>query len=86
MARPQRGKTPIPARPEDITRILGELDASVLAEVMGLHPSMRDIEEVSLWLGGDADVFGRGRTLGGTAGRIVEIISANEEEEPGHAT
>jgi len=58
------------------------LDNEKVADVLSLRPTTKDVEEASLWIAGDADVFGAGEPLKPTAGRIVEILNADEEEEP----
>ncbi len=68
--------------PDDVKRILGYLDNEKLVEIVALRPTLRDVEEASLWLAGDADVFGKGAPLKATAARIVEILTADEEDEP----
>ena len=73
------------ATAEDVARILGRLDATVLISIMELRPTIADIEEASIWLGGDRDVFEAAPPLKGVASRIVTILTANEEEEPPRA-
>lgn len=70
------------ATPEDVARILGDLDATKMLPIMALRPTIVDIEEASIWLGGDRDVFGPGEPLKGIASQIVTILTADEEEEP----
>ncbi len=70
------------ATAEDVRRILGEVDTAKLLEIVGLRPTVLDIEQASMWLAGDADVFGAGEPLPPTAGRIVAILTADEDEEP----
>jgi hypothetical protein len=70
------------ATPEDVARILGNLDSTKMLPIMALRPTIADIEEASIWLGGDRDVFGPGQPLKGVASRIVTILTADEEEEP----
>ena len=48
-------------------------------------PTIADIEEASVWLAGDADVFGAGEPVKGVASDIVTILTENEEEEPARA-
>ena len=48
------------AAADDIQRILGTLDEAKLLDIMALRPTILDIEEASVWLAGDADVFGAG--------------------------
>jgi hypothetical protein len=49
--------------------------------IMALRPTILEIEEASMWLDGDRDVFGPGLPLQGTASQIVAILTADEEEE-----
>ncbi len=67
---------------DDIRRVLGTLDETKLLEIAALRPTVNDIEEASLWLAGDADIFGAGRPLKGIADEIVAILTADEEERP----
>lgn len=70
------------ATSDDVARILGNLDATKMLPIMALRPTIADIEEASMWLGGDRDVFEPGPPLKGIASRIVTILTADEEEEP----
>jgi len=70
------------ATTDDVARILGNLDPTKIVPIMALRPTVVDIEEASMWLGGDRDVFGPGLPLQGVASEIVAILSADEEEEP----
>ena len=70
------------ATTDDVARILGNLDSTKMLPIMALRPSIVDIEEASMWLGGDRDVFGPGIPLRGVASQIVTILTADEEEEP----
>ena len=70
------------ATADDVRRILGNLDPTKMLPIMALRPTITDVEEASVWLGGDRDVFGPGLPLRGTASRIVTILTADEEEEP----
>jgi hypothetical protein len=71
-----------PALAEDIRRILGSLDSDKAVAIMALQPTIAELEEASLWLAGDTDVFGAGGLLKAVAGRIVDILTAGEDEEP----
>jgi hypothetical protein len=82
----QKTRTADPARrslatSDDIARILGDLDPSRMLPILGLQPTIHDIEEASVWLSGDPDVFGPGLPLHGIPSRIVAILTAEEEEE-----
>lgn len=78
MAKSNSGETAL-ATHSDVKGILGNLDATDMVAIMSLHPTIADIEEASVWLAGDADVFGAGEPIKGVA-----AISSreNEDEEP----
>lgn len=69
------------ARREDIKDILGDLDDGVIIAILALEPMIVDVEEASMWLAGDRDVFGAGPPLKGVASQIVTLLTAGEEEE-----
>lgn len=66
---------------DDIKGILGDLDQTQMLAIMSLRPTIADIEEASVWLDGDPDVFGAGKAVQGVASEIVAILTENEEEE-----
>jgi hypothetical protein len=70
------------ASAEDVKRILGDVDTAKLLEIIGLRPTVLDVEQAWMWLAGDADVFGAGQPLPPTAGSIVAILTSEEDEEP----
>lgn len=70
------------ATSDDVARILGNLDPTKMLPIMALQPTIADVEEASMWLAGDRDVFGPGLPIKGIASRIVTILTADEEEEP----
>ncbi len=53
------------ATTDDIRPILGALDETKLLEIAELRPTVKDVEVASLWLTGDADIFGAGQPLKG---------------------
>ena len=73
------------ATSDDVARILGNLDETKMLPILALRPTIADVEEAAVWLGGDRDVFGPGEPLKGIASRIVTILTADEEEEPPRA-
>jgi hypothetical protein len=70
---------------DEVTDVLGKLDDAKIVSIMALKPSISDVEEASVWLSGDADVFGPGRPLKGVAAEIVAIITADEDDEAARA-
>ncbi|HLA20100.1 MAG TPA: hypothetical protein VJZ74_01450 [Pseudolabrys sp.] len=85
MPKPNSGGTAL-ATHNDIQGILGNLDPAQMLAIMSLRPTVADIEEASVWLEGDTDVFGAGEPIKGVASDIVTILTENEEEEPARAS
>lgn len=81
MPKPNSGGTAL-ATHDDVTGILGNLDPEQVLAIMSLRPTIADIEEASMWLEGDTDVFGAGEPIKGVASDIVTLLTENEEEEP----
>ena len=59
MPRPNSGGT-ARATHNDIKGILGDIDPAEMLAILSLQPTIADIEEASVWLEGDPDVFGAG--------------------------
>jgi hypothetical protein len=71
------------ASQEDAKRILGDLDDAKMIEILALNPSPADLEQAAIWATGDGDVLARsGHPLAGVIAEIVDILTADEEEEP----
>ena len=70
------------ASADEIREITGNLDDAKLLAIMALRPTIQDIEEASVCLSGDPDVFGAGKSLPSVAGEIIAILTADEEDEP----
>ena len=66
---------------DDVKSILGNLDADRLLDIMTLRPRIVDVEQASVWLAGDIDIFGAGPPLKDIPGDIVAILTADEDEE-----
>ncbi len=64
MPRPNSGGTAF-ATHADIKGVLGDIDPAQMLAIMSLRPTIADIEEASVWLEGDADVFGAGAPIDG---------------------
>ncbi len=71
---------PATVTPEDVRRVLGDIDDDKLLAILDLQPTVEDLERAALYLGGDPDVFGAGDLVKGTASNIVTILTADEEE------
>jgi hypothetical protein len=68
---------------EDLIRIAGDIEPRKAIDILALSPMIADIEEAIVWAAGNGDVLAkRGRPLAGIAAQIVDILTADEEEEP----
>lgn len=72
----------IQPRRSDLTRILGDLDDAQISEILALHPTLSEVEQAALWAEGEGEVLsGSGHTLSGVVAEIVDIVTADEEDE-----
>lgn len=81
MAKLNSGGSGALATSNDVTTILGPLDQDKLIEILSLAPTIAEVEQASIWLSGDSDVFGTAGPVKGKASHIVTILTADEEEE-----
>ena len=81
MPKSNSGGTALATR-DDIKGVLGDIDPAEMLAIISLRPTIADIEEASVWLDGDPDVFGAGEPVKGVASEIVTILTENEEEPP----
>jgi len=65
---------------KDVIDVLGEIDDATLSAIMDLRPTIADVEEASMWMSGDRDVFGAGAPLKDVAGEIVSLLGGDDEE------
>lgn len=79
MPKAASGRTAI-ATHQDVKAILGDLDPAQLLAIMSLRPTIEDLEQASLWLEGDADVYGPGEPIKGVASDVLTILTENDEE------
>lgn len=69
------------AKAKDVRETLGDMDDATLSAILELRPTIADVEEASVWLSGDRDVFGAGAPLRDVAGEIVSLLAVDNEEE-----
>jgi hypothetical protein len=84
MPKPNSGGTALATR-NDITEILGDIDPAEMLAILSLRPTIADLEQASVWLEGDPDVFGAGDAAQGVASEIITILTESEEDEPPRA-
>jgi hypothetical protein len=64
----------------DVRDVLGDMDDAKMLAIIALRPTVADLEEASMWLAGDTDVFGAGRPLKDVASQIVALLSEDEDD------
>jgi hypothetical protein len=74
-------KMPALATFDDVKGVLGDMEDAKMVAILGLRPTIVDIEEASMWLAGDRDIFGPGEPLKDVPGQIVALLTADEEED-----
>lgn len=68
---------------DDVRRLIGDIDERKVLDILALHPTIAEIEQAVLWASGDGDILAKGgHPLSGTAAEVLDILSADEEEEP----
>src|SRR5947209_47141 len=76
--RPERERT---VNAGDVQRLLGDLDATKIAAILALQPSLAELEEVAAWLSGEGDVPAQeGHPLAGKAAAIFDITEAWQDD------
>lgn len=67
---------------EDVVRVLGPVDETLIVEILATEASVGELEEAFAWLNAD-DVLGRQlrRQPSGKVAELCEILE-REEEEP----
>ncbi len=66
----------------DLARILGDLDDAQITEILMLQPTLAEVEQAALWVEGEGEVLSAsGHTLSGVVAEIVDIVTADEEDE-----
>ena len=66
---------------EDIHSVLPGIDTRKVLQILELHPTVAELEQASVWLGGDLDVFGAEPPIKSTVSKIVTILTADEEDQ-----
>jgi hypothetical protein len=65
----------------DVQRLLGDLDAAKVADILALQPSLAELEEAAAWVAGEGDVPAQeGHPLVGNAAAIFDIAEAQQDD------
>lgn len=69
------------ATSDDVRHVLGDIDDTLVAEILSTTPSLRDLNDAALWWRGDGDLIAREhRELSARALAVVEVLSRADEE------
>ena len=67
---------------EDVVAVLGPVDDSLVAEILGTDASREELVEAYAWFTNDEALMNAGRPLAsGRVGRLIDILEAAEEDE-----
>ncbi len=68
-----------PADPIDVRKTFGNLEDAMVVKVLGLKPSLADLEDAAVCMAGEHDVLAKsGHHVPVTAARIIELLTARE--------
>ena len=71
-----------PATADDVRRVLGETDVTVVQDIVSLQPTVADLQKAAQWIAGDRDLDqADGRILKGLAGEIVTLLAETDEDD-----
>lgn len=66
---------------DDVTHIVGDIDASKVIEILALRPTVAEIEEAAVWAHGDGDILAKsGHPQAGVIAQIVDILMADADD------
>ena len=77
-----KGAHPARASADVLRRLAGDIEDTKAAEILSLEPSEAELEQAMVWVAGNGDIRGKERhPLDGKAARILDILTAGEDEE-----
>jgi hypothetical protein len=73
--------TPSPASPDEIRKIVGDVDDTVISDIMRTGATEGEVLEAFLWTASDEELGNEvARLPHGAVGAVVEILRAQEPE------
>ena len=74
--------TDVRATTADIKRLFGDTSDQVVSEILGLQPTLADLEKAAQWVAGDRDLDqADGQVLKGVSGEIVTLLAVEDDEQ-----
>lgn len=75
------GDTQRYATSDDVRHVLGDVEDTLVAEILAVRPTLGDLTDAAIWARGDGDLIAReNRELTAGALTIAEIITRVDEE------
>jgi hypothetical protein len=69
---------------EDVVRTVGDIDDTLIAEIIGTGATVEELAEAQAWIDNDEALMNVGRPLpNGRLGELVEILSELEASDDG---
>jgi hypothetical protein len=69
---------------EDVVRTVGDIDDTLIAEIIGTGATVEELAEAQAWIDNDEALMNVGRPLpNGRVGELVEILSELEAADDG---
>jgi len=81
MSNPKLVGQPPLATPDDVQRLLGDLEASVVSEILALTPTVAEVEKAALWAEGEGETLTERHQPRGTIDAILNLITVDEDDE-----
>jgi hypothetical protein len=66
---------------EDIRHVFGELDDHIVANILAVQPTYRELSDAAIWVRGDGDLIAREhRELSANALAVAELFAQDDEQ------
>lgn len=66
---------------EDIRHVFGELDDNLVANILAVQPTYRELSDAAIWVRGDGDLIAREhRELSANALAVAELFAQDDEQ------
>jgi hypothetical protein len=67
----------------DITRLVGDLDASALSAILVLGPTLVEVEAAALWIPSEGEALPEPHQPPSTIARILDLVAPEDEDDRG---
>ena len=68
---------------EDVTNVLGPVDDTLIAQIIGLSATLEELMEANAWLSNDEALMNAGRPLASSrVAQLIALLERYDEEAP----